>query len=260
MTSRIAYDDDQHRYELDGERVPNPSTACDRVLAKPGLVPWAAKLGAEWALSHADGFSIMGREAWLREAGLVPNATRNRKGDRGTELHAYAVNLALGEPVEPVHPDGSPWDADMLAMVRHAADFQDRFELTPIIHETIVYNELHRWAGRLDIVAELNDGKRWLLDYTTSSGVYPGKVLQVAAYRHATHVVAGDDDMAMPEVDATGVVRLHPGGWELVPTRSDLTVYGYFLHVLALYGWARWRRDETLGMPTRGGADIEVAS
>lgn len=254
MTSRVTFSEDGHRYWLDGERVTSPTTATGKVLAKHALLPWASKLAAAWAADNVSLRDVLGEAAFLKQAAAAPTAARNAGADRGRILHDAAEQLVQGYPLTPVNDDGTPWPEDMTAAARQLAAFMDEHDVTPVMHETVVFHELHRWAGRLDLVATLKDGKTWLLDYTTGSGVYPEKALQLAAYRHATHASDGTDDMPMMPVDATGVVWVKPDGWELVPTRSDEQVYGYFCHVLALAAWADWRREDSLGAPIQGRA------
>ena len=49
-----------------------------------------------------------------------------------------------------------------------------------LLVEATCANRSHAWPGTLDLVADLADGRGWLLDLkTTRSGVYPDTAIQL---------------------------------------------------------------------------------
>jgi hypothetical protein len=93
-----------------------------------------------------------------------------------------------------------------------------------------------------------------LLDYKTGeTGIYPKDALQLAAYRHATHVqVLTEDglaDIPMPKVDRAACIWVRPEGYELRPVRSDDLAYSIFLAMLPVARWQDWPREESVGEP-----------
>ena len=239
-----------HRYAIDGKRAPSPTTVVNKALAKPGLVMAAAKEAAIWAVVHHEELGQLGEYEWRHSCQMAHRRVWDQARDNGTKLHALAEQLVFGNALPTEDADGLPWPDDIYASAEQLARFFDAWQVDPVVHEAIVFHERHWWAGRLNLIADLGDGRRWLLDYTTgASGVWPEKALQLSAYRHATHLVNGTNDVPMPEVGSCAVVWVRPDGWELVPVKADDHAYEMFLHCLALEPWADQKRDEVVGAP-----------
>ena len=252
MASRLTYTDSNHSYTLDGDKVPSVTT-CLGALNKPGLVPWAAHLGATWVRDNPRLVADLSAADWEKEAKAQPNRARDAAGSIGTELHAYAEKLATtGEA-----PDVP---AEALPLVLQAADFLDTMDVETIASERAVFHDTYLYAGRFDLIATIR-GKVWLLDFKTSkSGVYPEMALQQAAYRYATHMQAADpsaDDEPMMPVSSAGIVWVRPDGWQLVPVRADKDAWLAFLATLPIYRFSRMRRAETVGAAVAVGSAHE---
>jgi hypothetical protein len=248
MTSRVVFTGGRfHRYTLEGQRVPSVSTVINKAVAKPALVGWAARLTADWAATHHGELAVMGEAEWRDAARAAPNRARDQAMADGTLLHHLAESLVLGDPLPEADDDGRPWPDDIRRTAEQLARFYDAWNVQPVHAETIVFHEVHRWAGRLDLIADLADGHRWLIDYKTgATGVWPETSLQLSAYRHATHLVADDEDRPMTPTDRAGAVWLRPDAWELVPVRADLQTYGVFLSCLPVAAWAGMSRDQSV--------------
>lgn len=260
MTARVTIDKRWHQYALDGERVASVTTVLNGVLAKPALAPAAARETAAYAATHAHELEERGAEAWKAEVQSAYRRTWDVSRDEGTAVHKIAESLIYGKPLPDVDEKGEPWSSSVFAMAQQLARWFDRFDVEPIIHEAIVFHETHRWAGTLDLLADLNTGDRWLLDYKTSaSGVWQETALQLAAYKHATHVQIGERVQLMAPVDRVGVVWVRPDEFQLVPVVADGVAYGYFLHALALYPFTKVDRGQLVlppVIPTREDADV----
>jgi hypothetical protein len=111
----------------------------------------------------------------------------------------------------------------------------------PVLVEALVWSEDPRYAGRLDLVGDLADGSRWLLDYKTgATGIWPETSLQQTAYRFAQfYVDEQDQDQPMDAlgIDGAGAVWIRPDNWELVPVKSDRAVLEVFHHALEVAAW-----------------------
>jgi len=247
-------------YSLDGKRVPGVTTVLG-VLAKDGLKYAAANETAAWALTHRDDIEAMGDTAWLKTASRVFQEVWNASATRGSQVHAIAERLVWGEPVPDEDPDGLPWPDDVRRMGEQVARFMDTWDVDPILVERPVFHEGHGWAGRPDLVADLKDRARWLIDYKSGTGVYPETALQVGAYGQATHVqVPGPDgelrDDPFPKVDRYGVLHVRPDTWTLHPLKVDRSTYATFRHLQQAYPWTRVKADTIVGaaLPTPKGA------
>ena len=73
----------------------------------------------------------------------------HRAGERGTDIHTYVHQLALGEEVDP--PDGFRDHVD--AYLKFAEDWQPK----ELVAEAAVINRTHRYMGTLDTIADLVD-------------------------------------------------------------------------------------------------------
>ena len=239
-----------HRYSIDGKRAPNPSTVLGKAIGKPALVGWAARLAAEWAATHADEVQAMGEAEWVKACTGASDRARDKARDDGVLLHRLAETLVMGAALPAEDEQGLPFPDDIYRSAQQLARFMDAWQVDPVIHEAIVFNDQDWWAGRLDLIADLADGRRWLLDYKTgASGVWPETSLQLATYRHATHLVDGDRDVPMPQVHSAAAVWVRPDSWQLVPVRADRQVYEVFLHCLPIAAWAGQRREDSVADP-----------
>lgn len=250
MASRLVYSAGRHTYSLDGQRVPSVTGVIGKASGKPALVNWAARLAAEWAADHVDDLPTLGTASWVREATGASNRARDAAAASGTLLHTLAERLLYGDPLPDEDADGLPFPDQVLRTAEQIARFLDAWQVTPIAHEAAVFHEGDRWAGRLDLVADLADGDRWLLDWKTgTSGVWPETALQLAAYRNATHIQMGDRDMVMPPVQHAAAVWVRPDGWELIPVRATPDMFEVFRHMLPIAAWASQRREDSVAAP-----------
>jgi hypothetical protein len=242
----------RHVYTLAGERVPGVTT-CTGVLAKPALYGWYAEQAASWAANNPDQLTALGHQDFIAMAKAAPNRVRDAAGGVGRDLHAHAEKLAsTGEA--PDVPDSD------LAMVVQAADFLDAMGAQTVVAERAVYHDTFRYAGRLDLIAEIR-GSIWLLDFKTgASGVWPEMALQQSAYRFATHMQGATpdaDDEEMPPISHVGIVWIRPDGWQLVPVKADRDTWQAFLATIPLYRFLGQRKEATVGAPVAAGTATE---
>lgn len=254
MASRLEFQPGNHTYWMDGERVPSVTTVIGKAHDKPGLSWWAAEEAAKWAVDNLATLDETRPAPWIREARRVHNELKTAAAKRGTLLHDAARQLVAGAPITP-ETEGEPWPDAVVDAAGQLARFMDDWDVDPLLAERPVFHELHRWAGTVDLVATLRDGRTWLLDYKTGkSGIYPKDALQLAAYRHASHVqveaASGElFDRGMTQVDECACVWIQPDFYELRPVLADWPSYDVFLHMLPVARWTDWKREETVGSP-----------
>ena len=104
--------------------------------------------------------------------------TMKKAGKRGTKVHDYCEKLAKGEDIDMT---GEP--EDVISMVQGFKNWCDEYDPTIIDTEFVVFCEEFRYAGRVDLMAEI-DGKRHLIDHKTSSGIYDKHKVQLMFYRY----------------------------------------------------------------------------
>lgn len=222
---------ENHRYvDTNGELMPGVTSVLKASIPKPLLVNWAANTTAGYAIDHWD------------ELGEVPPSLRlsrlrdcrwevsNRAKVQGSDVHAAGEMLVHGTPIDV--PEG------IRPHVEEYARWLDRWDVQPVLVERSVYTLEPHWerrAGTLDLIADLADDFRWLLDIKTGKSVYNEVPLQLAAYRYAKHYI--DDvgmELPMPPVDRCGVVHVRADGCDLIPVIAGQAEHRAFVYAAAV--------------------------
>jgi len=185
-------------YYIGGEKFASVTDVCS-VIAKPYLLTWAAKTAAAAALADPDKYDT------AEKAAAVVESTKGAAAIRGRTVHDIVETWARGLPREPVDPT-------LQGYVTAFDAFVNSWSPRPLHAECVVLNKTHKYAGRLDLIAQLGS-ETWLIDFKTSRAVWSEYGLQLSAYRNAEFFVLPDDSLApMPSVDKTGVVLLRETG------------------------------------------------
>lgn len=235
-----------HVYSLDGRRCPGVTTIIRNSSPAGGLLKWYGREAAEWALTHYDQREPLGDAEWVKVCATAAERTRDVKAERGRQIHAAADALIDKKPIEV--------PSDIAQQARLIVDFLETWRASVLARECVVFHSGHRYAGQFDVIAELADGNRWLIDYKTGSGVYPDAALQLAAYRNAEFIVWQGGDRKMPHIDKTGVLHITENDWRLIPVDTGPDVWAAFLNAIPLYRfhgtkWGYDRIGEPLGHP-----------
>lgn len=225
-----------------GEKFWSVTTIIGGGLPKPALLPWGIKSVAEAAVAKRKTLYAMTSECetdgkcapnnwcsscdaavrWLKSA---PYQQRDKAADLGTKIHEAAEAYKLGKPMPPWPEDIAPF-MEQFEKFLHA--YQPTFEQT----ELTVYNRTQRYAGTLDAILVLSDGRRLLVDYKSGKGIYPEVALQLAAYRFAEYMRLPDNsERPVPEVDGCAVLHLQPDRMpQPIEVQSDQEVFNAFLY------------------------------
>ena len=232
-----------HRYRLDGEWVPGVTTILG-VLDKPAIPKWAATQVAEYVADNPAGVEelrAMGRGPMVQALKGLPWAKRDTAAVRGTDVHNFAEKIVNGETVEvPEHLAG---------YVEAALAFMDDYIISPVLVEAVVGSREHRYAGKLDLVADSARHPRAIYDYkTTASGIYGTTAWQNAAYAFAEFYGEGGDESPMATrptpgytgrigvgIEASFGVHLRPDGYSVHPLSFSPAVFQEFLAIRAAY-------------------------
>lgn len=213
-----------HSYYLDAAKADGVTWIISNGVPKPALVNWAANVTADYCTDRWDELTELKpseRNARLRRARWEET---DKAARRGTEVHGYAHRLAAGEEVAP--PD------ELVGHVDAYLKFTDEWQPREIVVEAVVANRRHNYMGTLDLIAELADGKVWLLDWKTGGkGIYAESALQLAAYANAEFIVGPDGaEQPMPNIQAAGCVWLRADGYDLVPVDAGDAAFRTFLY------------------------------
>lgn len=198
------------RYQLaDGTPVPGVTTILG-VLNKPGLVPWANKLGLQGidTRKYVDKLASIGT--------LAHHLVQCRLSGTTPELAAYSAE-------EQERAENS---------LRSYLAWEARQQLVPVACELRLVSERHRFGGTVDLIATL-DGIPTLVDFKTSAALYPEHLHQVAAYA----LLAAENGFTIAEVRTLRIGRTPDEGFQEVVRRvATLAPHQeLFLHCLAIY-------------------------
>lgn len=233
-----------HSYRDEHGKVPGVTTIQRDGFPRPQLIDWAGNVTAEYAIDYWDELSELKPSERLKRLRRARYESRDSARDRGTDIHKLAVALTAGEEVEL---------ADETALYVDAyVRWLDEWDAQPVLQETTVVSYKHRYAGTLDLVADLNDGHRWLIDLKhTAKGPYGDTAFQLAGYRYAEFYVDNDGaEKPMLPVERTGVVQIRADGCDLFPIPADDRQFRQFLYIQQVAIAAEESKD-LVGRPVR---------
>lgn len=159
-------------YDVDGVRYPRVSRIIG-LIAKPGIGAWREKL--------------------IRE-GRDPDAEAKAAADRGTAVHQITEAIDRGQLAQCAD--------DLLPFVRAYMDWKADHVASVEMVERIVYHARYGYAGTLDRVYVLRDGRRVLGDLKTGRSVDAIYRLQQIAYVEAL------EEMGEGPIDGRLIVHL----------------------------------------------------
>lgn len=196
---------------------------------------------------------------WLKDVGHNADIILERASKEGTQVHNAAEDLVAGKEISWLDGEGNTkYSLTVWSMILKFADFWKTYKPNLVKSEGLIYSNTHQYAGRYDMIAEL-DGKLWLLDIKTSNSLHRSYDLQLAAYIKAIKEV---HDI---EIEKAGIIWLKsskrkpsttPGsyqgkGWEVKEVTDFDHNFELFKHVHALY--MEENKDEapnTISYPT----------
>ena len=245
-----------HHYKIDGQRADGVTTLIGDGLPKPALLPWGIKSVAEYAADHLDRLvemQPMGREAIVAALKQAPYTDRDLAAKRGTEVHALAEQLIHGIEVDVPQ--------ELVGHVESCVQFLDEWKVRPVIVEAVVASRQWRYCGTLDVVADLPDGSRSIMDYKTSrSGIFGETALQLAAYAHAEVYLDGEDEKPVSDLGITAghAVWIRADGYDVYPVDISEQTFKTFCHVAYCARKGKGLRD-LIGSPLSAPSTEAVA-
>jgi CRISPR/Cas system-associated exonuclease Cas4 (RecB family) len=180
--NRYEFDKAKHRHTLDGVSLTGCTTVLS-VIAKPALIQWAANQAIEYVVANATTRGVdttIVRNEVLDKAKTAHRIKKEKAGDWGTEVHAWIENFIMSRILQTDTP--KPLTDELKAQAcNHFVKWADDNKVVFKESEKNVYSEKMWIGGIVDIVCEI-DGKVWIADIKTGSGIYPEHFWQMAAY------------------------------------------------------------------------------
>lgn len=241
------FDEKTHTYYLGDKRLTGITTILG-VIAKPALIGWAAKeainfvdskaenidVDGMWGAANPDAYGVVlgSKNDWgmfLEQAKTAHTKKKEAAGVHGTDAHLLVeewIGLCIrtndAKPIE-----GEVAESAITKFISWAQENVGTF----LFSERRMFNAELFIAGTADFAYIGKDGKRYMADFKTSSGIYGiDYFLQVAAYRLLAEA-EGDTPY-----DGATIVRLGKTGEFEVQQRYDYeTDKEAFLACLTLY-------------------------
>lgn len=215
--------------DADGKKKYTGVTTVINVLAKPALIGWAARMAAEYIQAVMEKGEPITLDV-IAEAKVAHTKKKEAAGEAGTDAHALVedfvkrcIEINAGAPQDM----GLEVDKPIEKFVEWAKENVKTF----LFSERQMADIDLFLAGTCDFAYIGKDGKRYMADFKTSSGVYGIDFwLQTAAYRMLAEK-NGDEPY-----DACVVVRMgKDGSFEVLRMFDYETCKNAFLSCLTLY-------------------------
>jgi len=162
------------------ERLPSTTTALN-IIAKPQLIFWAANMAADSMKEQFEPgktYDELQLDAMIQTARKAHTQKKEVAGTIGSFVHSWVEDYINGKnPAQPVNKQLKTAIAKFMAWVeKHNVKF--------LVSEQQVYSRKYKYTGTLDFICSI-DGKLYIGDLKTSSGIYPEYLIQTSAYRYA---------------------------------------------------------------------------
>lgn len=234
------------------------------------LGPWNAKMTAELAADSLDVIQRMldtaGRDAVVDYLKGAARRYTKARSDLGSDAHDLFERMIRGEEVRSTRVDLSPY-------AHNFREFLDAINPELVRAEDVAWSDTYGYAGSFDAMLRvwfLEDGtpdptrsadSRPLLlmsDWKTGKNTYPDVALQMSAYANADYIIDAEGTRhEMPEFDGAAVLHITGDSWAFKPVAIDEividgethNVFEYFLHLRAMFDWARDVSRNVIGKP-----------
>jgi len=176
---------EEHIHELDGKPLMGVTTVLG-VISKPMLIQWSANMAVDFIREHGtveerlDDYEgkinwLTIREDYLKEARTAHRKKKEKAGDWGTEVHKAIEDWIKGKVC------GIRLDGKGIEVFEKFQEWAEENKVEFLESEKHVWSKEHWIGGIVDLVIKLN-GKKYIGDIKTSSGIYNEAFFQMGAY------------------------------------------------------------------------------
>lgn len=206
-----------------------------RAIAKPALVPWAARSVAEAAVQATRTGTLQamvdqdpdGAVSFLKQS---PYSQRDQAAGAGSLIHQWVEARIIGATTPDVPVGLRP---TLEQFQRFEAENAPQWEAS----EVTVYSREHEYAGTLDAICVVN-GKRFIVDFKTGKGVYPEYALQLNAYAHGEFIgLPNGTEQQLPPLDGAIVIHLGPRSLAVVDVALSDEQWDAFTAAKRVWEW-----------------------
>lgn len=228
------YRDSDHKYFLDGKSMTGCTTILG-VLAKPALIPWAARMAVDYIKDVAeyvqnnhedrDGDYYIVDEEQLNEAKTAYAKKRDEGAQKGTDTHAL-VETYIGMCIEKSNGLALAEDALVAGVAEKIAPFigwSIANNIRFIASEAKLYSKELFIAGTADFIFE-KDGKRYIGDIKTYKKIWD----RTPFYQCAGYALMWEEMNEVKDPTDGELVRSIPG-WYEGELEASPTIAGYVI-------------------------------
>ena len=176
----VDIDEDKHDcFDSNGNKIPYSVTGATGVIDKSGaLMGWVAKMMGLYLLAEKEKGNCQITEEMIARAKKEYRLLRQEAADLGTEIHKWVSDWIKGKnPTMPI-------DERVVNGITAFLKFQKEHKVKWLESERIIYSKEYNYWGVLDAIGKIN-GKLVLVDFKSSSGIYPEMYFQTAGYQIA---------------------------------------------------------------------------
>lgn len=218
-----------YRHPVTGEEVPSVTTVL-KMVAKPALVGWAARMAAQHACVNWPRLSGMPVRDRMLEISVAHEVYTQQKGEIGDTVHELIDAFMSGRP----YPG---WDKSIDPYVNSFLKFLTEHRPRFTENETTVWSRRYGYAGTLDFIAVI-DGKTWLCDVKTGKNLHEEIGLQLAALAGADFILREDGtEEPLPHVDGVAGLHVRPRSWKFKPIPHEEECFAGFVAARELHRW-----------------------
>ena len=179
------------------------------MIAKPALINWAANMAVDYIKMRFEKAGDTRSEFYenpleldklLQDARKAHCQKRDKAGDIGTIVHSSIQQWIRGAK----YPADISKQADK--MISNFIIWAKENKVEFLASEKRVYSEKYFFAGTYDFLCKI-DGKTWLGDIKTSSGIYPEMFFQCAGYQ-----ICEEEMNSKVKIDGHIIVNLKKDG------------------------------------------------
>src|SRR3990167_7665561 len=219
------FNEKEHIHELDGKPLMGVTSVLS-VISKPTLIQWAANMACDFIDSarQSEKFKIEDLGYILKEARTAHKKRKEKAGDWGTKLHE-AIEIWIKESKLPTDLD----ESQMIAF-DNFKNWADEKKVEFLESEKHLYSKEMWLGGIVDLVFRM-DGKKYIGDIKTSSGIYNEAFFQMGGY----HLMLEEMGEAK-DVEGYIVINLKKDGTMDMKRADDMKInQEAFRHALGLY-------------------------
>lgn len=250
----VFIDDERwYRNTETGQQVPGVSAILN-MMPKNMLTKAATKTAANYVVDKFDKLAPVIESNKTRAIELIKNAHSRewtKKAELGTEVHSYAEMVARAV-MAGTKPQGAV-PKHIIPYLRNYVRFIKEYDVMPVMLETIVWDDVVGFAGRLDMAAKLraiSDKDIVIVDTKAgASGIWPTTSLQQTAYSFAESYYdpLTETFHPMPETTAAYGLWLRPEGYALQPVETTLAEWEEFKRLRGSFEWTSKRSKKVVG-------------